>query len=298
MTGGAVLPGGADYMEKVFRLNKLLIRLQFLLPSLPRAEKTVAEYMSSHISQMSDMTLAMLADETSVSEATILRLCRRLGYRSYIQLRQAFAFAANEDEHDSPELVNAADNVPAIYSKLTQSVNRFLEATRVFVSKDYDRVLDAILAADSVYFFATGDALASCSFASAKLSRLGIRASVCSDVVYQYETAMRLGENDVAFAITSSGRSSNVVNSMKLAKGQNAFTCCITQNSKSPLIKYCDVHMFISNVDMTIGRDSVTKRIAEMVIIESLYLGIINKGTGDYKQMLQNTMLSSEMNKM
>ena len=159
-------------------------------------------------------------------------------------------------------------------------------------------MLDAILAAPNVYFFAAGDALVSCSFASAKFSRLGIRTVVCSDVVYQYETAMRLGENDVAFAITSSGRSANVVNAMKLAKSQNAFTCCITQNSKSPLIKYCDVHMFISNIDMTIGRDSVTKRITEMVILESLYLGIINKGTGDYKQLLQNTMLSSEMNKL
>ncbi len=294
----ALIRSTSEYVEEVFRLNKLLVRLQFLLPSLPRAEKVVAEYMSSHISQMSDMTLAMLADETSISEATILRLCRRLGYRSYIQLRQAFAFAANEDEPDSPELVNPSDTMPMVYSKLVQSVNRFLEATRVFVSKDYDRVLDAILAAPNVYFFAAGDALVSCSFASAKFSRLGIRTVVCSDVVYQYETAMRLGENDVAFAITSSGRSANVVNAMKLAKNQNAFTCCITQNSKSPLIKYCDVHMFISNIDMTIGRDSVTKRITEMVILESLYLGIINKGTGDYKQMLQNTMLSSEMNKL
>ncbi len=166
------------------------------------------------------------------------------------------------------------------------------------MTSDYEKVLDAILTANSVCFFATGDAVASCYFASSKFARLGVRTMVCSDVVYQYETAMRLTEKDVAFAITSSGRSSNVVNAMKLSKNQNAFTCCITQSIKSPLLKYCDVQMFISNVDTTIGRDSVTKRIAEITIIEALYLGIINKGTGDYMQMLQNTMLSSEMNKV
>lgn len=49
---------------------------------------------------------------------------------------------------------------------------------------------------------------------------------------------------------------------------------------------------------MSIGRDSVTKRIVEMIILEALYLGVINNGPNDYKQMLQNTMLSSEMNKL
>ena len=49
---------------------------------------------------------------------------------------------------------------------------------------------------------------------------------------------------------------------------------------------------------MSIGRDSVTKRIVEMIILEALYLGVINSGPNDYKQMLQNTMLSSEMNKL
>ena len=48
----------------------------------------------------------------------------------------------------------------------------------------------------------------------------------------------------------------------------------------------------------SIGRDSVTKRIVEMIILEALCLGVINTGPNDYKQMLQNIMLSSEMDKL
>lgn len=279
-------------------MNKLLVRLQFMLASLPRAEKTVAEYMFTHVSQMSDMTLCMLADETSISEATILRLCKRLGYSSYIQLRQAFAFAANEDQPDSPELISPSDEIPTICTKLIQSVNHSLENMKAFINKDYDRVLNAILNASGVYFFASGDAVTSCQFACTKFKRVGVPTFVCEDVFYQYETAMRLTEKDVAIAISNSGRSANVVNSIKLAKEQNAFICCITQSGRSPITKYCDACLYSSSVDTTIGRDSVTKRILEMVILEALYLGIINTGTNDYKQMLQNTMLSSEMNKL
>ena len=232
----------------VFGMNKLLVRLQFMLQSLPRAEKAVAEYMAAHVAQMSDMTLSMLSDETSVSEATILRFCRRLGYSSYIQLRQAFAFAANEDHPDSPEPISVADAMPAITAKLIQSVNRSMEDMNAFISGDYDRVLAAILGARSIYLFASGDAVTSCQYACTKFNRVGLSAFVCADVFYQYETAMRLNESDVAIALSNSGRSTNVVNAMKIAHEQGAFTCCITQGGRSPLTKYCDISLYSSSV--------------------------------------------------
>ncbi|MDD5017534.1 MAG: MurR/RpiR family transcriptional regulator [Eubacteriales bacterium] len=278
-------------------MNEQVVKLEFLIPTSPRAEKAVAEYMLNNISLISDMTLATLSEETSTSEATILRFCKRMGFANFIQLRQAFALASVEDSVDSPEAVSYSDSMVTICDKTIHSICHSLENTKVFFSDQFDQALDAILNAKSVYFFATGDALCSCTFACAKFNRVGISSTVCSDVVYQYETALRLTDKDVAIAISNSGRSSNVVRSIKLAKERNAFTICITQAGKSPLIKYSDVSLFTAPVELTIGRDSVTKRVIELAILESFYLGIINKGTKDYKQMLQNTMLSSEMNK-
>ena len=41
-------------------MNKTQGKLQFLLPSLPRAEKKLAEYMQKNMGQIADMTLAVL----------------------------------------------------------------------------------------------------------------------------------------------------------------------------------------------------------------------------------------------
>lgn len=278
-------------------MNALTVKLQFLIPTLPRAEKNVASYMLDNIQSISDMTLNMLADETSVSDATILRLCRRMGFNNFIQLRQAFACAAIEDPVESPEAISHTDTMTEICNKVIHSITQSLENTKVFFSQEYDRALDAILKARSVYFFATGDALSTCAWACAKFNRVGIPATVCTDVVYSYETALRLTRDDVAIAISNSGRSSNVVRALKLAKEHNAFTICITQAGKSPLQKHSDISLFTAAVDTTLGRDSVTKRITELAILEAFYLGVIYTGTQDYKTMLQHTMLSSELNK-
>lgn len=280
-------------------MNKTQVKLQFLLPSLPRAEKKLAEYMQKNMGQIADMTLAVLSQETGVSEATVLRLCKRLGFTNFIQLRQAFALASIEEEDaELPEIVTEQDNMKAICSKTIQGIIRTLENTQLLMTDEYEIALQKILNAKNIYLFAAGDALSSCNYAHAKFSRLGLHTVVCSDVVYQYETALRMTKEDVAIAISSSGRSQNVVNSVKLAKEQGGFVICITQTGRSPLVKYSDISLFISSIDTTIGRDSVNRRVAELVIIDSFYQGIIFSNRAYYKELLYYTMQSSEINKI
>lgn len=280
-------------------MNEIKVKLQFLIPSLPRAEKIVAKYMLSHLEQISDMTIAMLSEESKASEATICRFCKRMGYNSFVQLKQDFAKAALEVEEEvrKPKAVTPGDSLVNIFDKVVDSITYSLSNTRTFFSEDYDRALDLILNARSVYFFATGDAQAICQWAGFKFNRVGVPTSVCTDVIFQYETAMRLTKEDVVIAISSSGRSINVVKATKLAHENGAKTISITQTGKAPLIRYSDINLFTSVADMTIGRDSVTKRVAELAIIETFYLGIIERGPLDYETMLQNTMTSSDMNK-
>lgn len=279
-------------------MNEIKIKLQFVIPSLPRAEKIVAKYMLSHSGQISDMTIAMLSEESKASEATISRFCKRLGYQSFVQLKQEFAKSEIESEEEhNPKPVTCKDSLVNIFDKIVQGINQSLNNTRTFFTEDYDRALEAIIGARAVYFFATGDAQTTCQLASFKFNRVGIPTYVYTDVVFQYETAMRLTKEDVVIAISSSGRSLNVVKATRLAHERGALTISITQRGNVPLTKCSDINIFISVVDMTIGRDSVAKRAAELAIIEMFYLGIIARGPLDYETMLQNTMASSDMNK-
>lgn len=280
-------------------MNDIKVKLKFLIPSLPRAEKIAAKYMLSHLEQISDMTIAMLSEESKASEATICRFCKRMGYSSFVQLKQDIAKASMEieEEVEKPKPVTSEDSLVDIFGKVVNGINYSLNNTRTFFSEDYDRALELILNARAVYFFSTGDAQAICQWASFKFNRVGVPASVCTDVIFQYETAMRLTEQDVVIAISSSGRSINVVKATRLAHEKGAKTISITQTGKAPLVKCSDINLFISVSDMTIGRDSVTKRVAELAILETFYLGVIARGPLDYASMLQNTMTSSDMNK-
>ena len=114
-------------------MNEIKVKLQFLIPSLPRAEKIVAKYMLSHLEQVSDMTIAMLSEESKASEATICRFCKRMGYNSFVQLKQDFAKAEIEvEEVKSPKPVTANDSLVSIFDKVVEGINRSLSNTRTF----------------------------------------------------------------------------------------------------------------------------------------------------------------------
>jgi DNA-binding MurR/RpiR family transcriptional regulator len=197
-----------------------------------------------------------------------------------------------------PDAITPDNSMLTILDKVSDIIIRSLNNTRtLFANCESDQAMEAILHAKAVHFFAIGDATATCQWACFKFNRIGIPSFCYNDVVFQYEAAMRMTNQDVVIAMSASGRSQNVVKAVKLAKEAGAVTISITQTARSPLLRYTDISLITSGIDMTLGRDSVSKRISEFAIIEAFYLGAIAKGSHNYEFLLQNTITSSDLNK-
>ena len=102
-------------------MNDLLVRIKFQLPSLPRAEKIVAEELLENPEAIIDMTLAGMARETGSSEASIIRFCRRMGFNGYTELKHAFMKAVGEGGEVQSEKIENQDDMRTILKKVFQS---------------------------------------------------------------------------------------------------------------------------------------------------------------------------------
>lgn len=279
-------------------MNELFVRIRFLLPSLPRAEKAIAEALLEHPEAITDMTLAQLSEESSTSEASIVRFSKRLGFSGYTEMKNAFINAVAEGGKPEEEEIGTSDNMKTILQKVYQSNVQTLSDTLVLAENEYDDALAALLKAKSIHFFGTGDAYAVCLLACMKFKRLGIPCSAEGDVMLQLLTASNLTAGDVAVAISYEGRSKNVVEAMRIAKKVNATTISITKRSKSPLLKYTDIPLFIAVTDLSIGRDKITRRVSDQFIIDALYLGYATNTRRDYKQQLKRSQIAIDANKL
>lgn len=279
-------------------MNELLVKIRFLIPSLPRAEKAFAQALLENPEAVAHLTLAAIAAEAGSSEASVIRFCKRMGYHGYSQLKEAVAAAIADGEEMHEEGIEETDEIDVILKKVFQSNVQTLQNTMVLANDGYQAALDAIIGARSIHFFGVGDAFAACQFAFMKFCRLGIPCSAYSDVMLQYIAADNLGPGDVALAISYEGRSRNVVQAMKIAKLRGAVTISITKMNKSPLLKYTDISLFTSVSDLTVGRDKVTRRVADQFILDVLYLGYITKTKRDYAKRLKRTQTAIDCNKL
>lgn len=272
------------------------MRIRFQLPSLPRAERVVAEALLENPEAISGLTLAQLAKETGSSDASIIRFCRRMGFKGYTDFKTAFS--CRKDLSDEDEEKENQDSMMVILKKVFRGNMQTLTDTLSLATTNYDEALNAMVKAKSIHFFGVGDAYAVCQLAHMKIGRLGISGSAYSDVTQQLVAAANIKPGDVAFSVSYEGRSRNVVEAMKIAKERGAVTICITKMNKSPLLHYVDIALFISVSDLTIGREKVARRVADQAILDALFVGMsIRMGKEAVKKM-QDTHKVMEINKI
>lgn len=280
-------------------MNEILVRIRFLLPTLPRAEKLVAQALIENPEALLRFTLADLARETGSSDASVIRFCRRMGYSGYTELKQDIMDALVEGDEVFSEEVSENDSMNEILKKVFQSnIQTLTDTLSLASSGNYQSALEAFLKAKSIHFFGVGDAAAVCQLAYMKFTRLGIPGSAHSDVMLQMMAAGSLSKDDVAFAVSYEGRSRTIVDAMSIAKSLGATTICITKMNKSPLLKVTDIPLFTAVSDLTVGRDRVTRRVADQAIMDALYLGVLSKSGKDYSKYIKKQQKAIDSNKM
>ena len=279
-------------------MNDLFVRIRFQLPSLPRAEKVIAEALLENPHAITTMTLAEISRESGCSETSIIRFCKRLGYSGYSDTKNAFIEAVAQGPEEQAEAIADSDDMSTILKKVFQSNVQTLNDTLVLADDSYEKALEALVGAKSIHFFGVGDAHAICQLSYMKFSRLGVPGSAPSDVMQQFVTAENLGPGDIALAVSYEGRSRNVVQALKIAKQSGATTICITKMTKSPMLRFSDITLFIAVNDLTVGRDKVTRRISDQFILDVLYLGYVSRMEKDSSRQLKKMQNSIDMNKI
>mgnify|MGYP003307909254 CR=1 FL=1 len=102
-------------------MNDLFVKVRFLLPSLPRAEKAFAEAILENPEAISQLTLAAVARESGSSEASIIRFCKRMGYDGYTAMKEDFIRAVSDTSGIEAEGIEVTDDIGTILKKVYAS---------------------------------------------------------------------------------------------------------------------------------------------------------------------------------
>jgi len=252
----------------------ILEKLKGIFDSLGESEKRAARYILERPDDVIHYSITEFAHHCETSEATIYRLCRKLGFSGYhdfkIYLARELSFPREVMKRVEGDFSSFVEMVVNDNVDILRSTKEILDIHQL------EKAVDLILDSDRLIFFGVGRSSPIAQDGSLRFALLGFRTSYYSDPHAQVMVAAGLSENDVVVAISHTGMIRDIVKSVQVAKSSKARTIAITAGMKSPLAGEADITLHVA-LGKEQAWDFLNNRIGEMLMIDLLYRCVLYK---------------------
>jgi DNA-binding MurR/RpiR family transcriptional regulator len=160
-------------------LNDFRQRLENHFGRLTKSEQKIASFLLSNYDQAAFLNGADLARELAVSEATIVRFARTIGYESFPQLRRAlqhiFRVKTTPATRLQRKLADLKTGEGHILNKVVDMELQYLAEVPHSVSPDdFDRAVKLLLRGRRVFIFGSGPSRILADLVTIRFTRFGL----------------------------------------------------------------------------------------------------------------------------
>lgn len=235
----------------------------------------------------------VLADACGVSDPTVVRAYKKLGFSGYEDLKLTLAQATVSPEEIIHEEISAGDSVQAVRDKVFQSAVLALQFTRDMLEPEtLAAAAQMLMNARKIVIFGLGGSAPVAMDLHHKLLRLGLNAAVYTDPHLQVIACNYLDERDAVLAVSHSGSSRCVVDSTQIAKHRGAKVISLTSAGKNPLSKLADISLSTHSKETKYRVVSIASRVAALTIADSIYTYIAMRTDGAKSLQIEKSMES------
>ena len=254
--------------------TKLLRQIKNTLPELRKSEKLVADFVLKNPKSIVTMKTAEASSAMGISEPTLIRFCKALGFSGYQEFKINLSQQLAADDYFVMYEIEENDSIHELCEKVFDTTISEILNVRSQIDQDIlESAIEALANAKRVEVYAFGGSAPVAMDAQHKFFRLKISSSFISDPHIQLMSANSLSKNDVVLAISQSGTTSALIDSVKILKKSGVKVVGIMPEN-TPLANICDYPISINVGDNYRITKPHTSRIAYTAVIDVMTMGI------------------------
>ncbi|MFW6280669.1 MAG: MurR/RpiR family transcriptional regulator [Halanaerobium sp.] len=252
-----------------------ILRINSYLEQLKPAEKRVAQYIIDNHEEVIHLSITKLARAADVSEATVVKFCQHIGYSGYQELKIMLAQVEKKGEKERIYgEIEANDETDEIINKIFQIYEQTLDSTKKLLQQsNIEKAIKFLINARRIFFFGFGASGIVAEDSELKFKRINYAAEALIDNHKQKTMASLLSKEDLVVAISDSGRTKELMESLKIAKNAGANILAITSNMGSPVTEIADLVLLTSSKETPFRGSALASRMAQLAVIDVLFLG-------------------------
>ncbi|HQQ62112.1 MAG TPA: transcriptional regulator HexR [Pseudomonadales bacterium] len=242
-----------------------------------KSERKVAEYVLANLRAVINMRIVDLAAQADVSEPTVVRFCRACGCDGFQDFKLALAQQLASSPSFGKVAVTDTDSVTDFSRKVFDStIDTLLKVRDNLNPAIINRAITALVNANRVEFYGHGASAAVAADAQHRFFRLQVATAAYSDTHIQTMSAMSLQKGDVVVAISQSGRTRSLLDTIELVKDMDAIVIGMAP-SHTPIAEAATIPICIDVDEELEIYTPLSSRIAHLAVIDVLAVGVAQR---------------------
>lgn len=198
-----------------------------------RTERVIYEYILCNSHKLSSLSAKIIANATFTTTTSVNRVCKKMGYSGYTELRYKYGVKQNSLQADELAPENDNRQLLDICQELTCGLH--------------------------IYLYARGATLTSLNYLSRFLSIAGIPHLVLVDI-----HQLVLVKKGILLLISISGETTDILDMARIAKRKNIKTIAITRNNSS----LSNITSHVWHIETVTDTSSVYKRETQIKLLK------------------------------
>lgn len=278
-----------------------LLRKMEQIKDLSPSERHVVDYILEHYRDVCNMGIVELGEKTFTSTTTVKRLCRKLGVESYTSFRVLLSaardgYAGREQDAGDPPDLGRFDSAEQILETVSRQNASSIQQTAALIdSQVLEQVVARMAQARRIDFYGVGPSYVVALDAQMKCMRLKIPSTAYNDRLSMLTGAGAYTEGALAFLLSHTGESDDMVELARALCRYQVPTVAITSAGSSTLSELC---LYCLRVDGGQGMDGLggmSSRIAALNIIDVLFTALRNTNYERYTDYIFQTTVNNRV---
>ncbi|PLR94694.1 MurR/RpiR family transcriptional regulator [Bacillus sp. T33-2] len=265
--------------------------IENMLEQLPASERKIGQYILENPHVVVNSTVSALGAESKTSGSAVIRLCKSLGLKGFQDLKVRIAGDLVKPAEKGYRDIEPAEPIYSIVQKTTSnSIQSLQDSAEIINYEELERAVKALLAAENVHLFGIGASHLIAMDAQQKLLRINRRATAFPDTHLVASLIANAGPNDIAFGISFSGETPEVVKLLSLAKKKGMKTISLTKYGQSTVASLADISLYTSySAEAPFRSAATSSRLAQLFIIDILFLSMATEQYGETVDYIDRT---------
>jgi len=242
--------------------------------ALRKSEAKVATYVLANANDVIKMRIVDLASKSKVSEPTVIRFCRAIGFDGFQSFKLQLARHLGLGSVYTQFAVDDSDTVTDLRNKVFDTTVGSLLTVRDEINPEtLEEAINTINNARRVEFYGFGASGSVAADAQHKFFRLQLSSTAYTDPHIQHMSAISLSKEDVVVAISQSGETQALLQSVNLAREAGANVIGLAPKDTS-LSRLCNLAIYVNVKEDLEWFTPVSSRIAHLLVIDVIATGV------------------------